>query len=112
VGEYVHESVRVTGSTGELEGKLLHFTCDSLSEHLRTLDRYTTLAARELLAKGSPVPMSRMVFDPAWTFVRTYVIRRGFSGRPAGAGDCVDGGALYVSQVRQGGRKERWEFGR
>jgi hypothetical protein len=84
VGEYVHESVRVTGSTGELEGKLLHFTCDSLSQHLRTLDRYTTLAAQELLKKGSRVPMSRMVFDPAWTFVRTYVIRRGFQDGPQG----------------------------
>jgi glycosyltransferase involved in cell wall biosynthesis len=84
VGEYVHESVRVTGSTGELKGKLLHFTCDSLSQHLRTLDRYTTLAAQELLKKGSRVPMSRMVFDPAWTFVRTYVIRRGFLDGPQG----------------------------
>lgn len=84
VGEYVHESVRVTGSVGEFEGKLLHFTCDSLSQHLRTLDRYTTLAAQELLAKGSPVPISRMLFDPAWTFVRTYVIRRGFLDGPQG----------------------------
>jgi glycosyltransferase involved in cell wall biosynthesis len=84
VGEYVHESVRVTGSVGEFEGKLLHFTCDSLSQHLRTLDRYTTLAAQELLAKGSQVPMSRILLDPAWTFVRTYVIRRGFLDGPQG----------------------------
>jgi glycosyltransferase involved in cell wall biosynthesis len=84
VGDYVHESVRVTGSTGELHGKLLHFTCDSLSDHMRTLDRYTTLAARELLAKNSTVPMHRMIFDPAWTFVRTYLMRRGFLDGPQG----------------------------
>lgn len=84
VGEYVHESVRVTGSIGELQGKLLHFTCDSLSQHVRTLDRYTTLAARELMAKKARVPMRRMLFDPAWTFVRTYVIRRGFLDGPQG----------------------------
>ena len=48
VGDYVHESVRVKGTTGKLDGDLLHFTCDSLSEHLRTLDRYTSLAAQEM----------------------------------------------------------------
>src|SRR5918993_1232701 len=34
VGDYVHESVQVDGSIGHLESDLLHFTCDSLSEHL------------------------------------------------------------------------------
>ncbi len=46
VGDYVHESLRVNGSVAELHADLLHFTCDSLSEHLRTVDLYTTLAAQ------------------------------------------------------------------
>jgi glycosyltransferase involved in cell wall biosynthesis len=77
-GEYVHESVQVSGSTGQLEGKLLHFTCDSLSAHLRTLDRYTTLAAEQLKARHAPVPLRRLLVDPAWTFLRTYLVHRGF----------------------------------
>jgi glycosyltransferase involved in cell wall biosynthesis len=77
VGEYVHESVRVAGTTGELHGNLLHYTCASLSEHLRTLDRYTSLAARELAAQNK-VPARRLALDPAWTFFRTYVLQRGF----------------------------------
>lgn len=77
-GAYVHESVMVRGRVGKLEGKLLHFTCDSLSAHLRTLDGYTTLAARELIEQDVKVPVRRLVVDPAWTFVRTWVIRRGF----------------------------------
>ena len=77
-GDYVHESVRVEGRVGGLEGKLLHFTCDSLSAHLRTLDGYTTLAARELIERGVEVPIRRLAIDPAWTFIRTWVIRRGF----------------------------------
>lgn len=78
VGEFVHESVRVKGTTGELHGNLLHFTCASLSEHLRTLDRYTSLAARELVARNKAVPMRRLAVDPGWTFIRTYVLQRGF----------------------------------
>ncbi len=78
VGEFVHESVRAEGRVGHLESNILHFTCDSLSEHLRTLDRYTTLAAQELAARKIPVPLWRLIVDPAWTFVKTYVVKRGF----------------------------------
>jgi hypothetical protein len=78
VGKYVHESVVVDGSVGHFESNLLHFTCDSISEHLRTLDRYTTLAAEQIVAEGRPVSTLRMLLDPAWTFWRTYVFQRGY----------------------------------
>ena len=77
-GDYVHESVRVQGSVGQLEGRILHYTCDSLSEHLRTLDRYTTLAAEQIVAQRRPVSLWRLTADPLWTFVRTYVFKLGF----------------------------------
>lgn len=78
VGEFVHESVQVSGSIGHLESDLLHFTCDSLSEHLKTMDRYTTLAAEQLVAQNRPIGWSHLVLDPAWTFWRTWVFQRGF----------------------------------
>ncbi len=78
VGDFVHESVKVDGQIGHLESNLLHFTCDSLSEHLRTLDRYTTLAAEELVYRKTRIGLSRLIFDPAWTFARTYFLQRGF----------------------------------
>ncbi len=78
VGEFVHESVVVKGRLGHLESNLLHFTCDSLSEHLKTLDRYTTLAAQEVAARRMPVPLHRVIFDPGWTFFKAYVLQRGF----------------------------------
>jgi glycosyltransferase involved in cell wall biosynthesis len=77
-GEYVHESVKVNGNIGELNGDLLHYTCDSLSQHVRTLDRYTTLAAQELASSGKRVPLRRLIVDPPWSFVRSYVLQRGF----------------------------------
>jgi glycosyltransferase involved in cell wall biosynthesis len=84
VGEYVHESVQVNGNVGRLDGKLLHFTCDSLSAHLRTLDRYTTLAAEQLRARHAAVPLRHLVLDPVWTFLRTYLLQRGFLDGPQG----------------------------
>jgi glycosyltransferase involved in cell wall biosynthesis len=83
-GDYVHESVRVDGPVGHLKGDLLHYTCQSIPEHLRTLDRYTTLAAQELVAKKKSVPAWRLALDPGWTFFRTYFIQRGFLDGPQG----------------------------
>src|SRR5947199_1370155 len=78
VGDFVHESVKVDGRIGHLESNLLHFTCDSLSEHLKTMDRYTTLAAEQLLAAKETVSWGRLLFEPPWTFCRTYFLRLGF----------------------------------
>jgi glycosyltransferase involved in cell wall biosynthesis len=85
-GDYVHEGVVVTGNIGHLNSNLLHYTCNSLTEHIRTLDRYTTLAAKSLVASGKPVPFRRLVVDPPWTFLRSYVMQRGF----------LDGGHGFV----------------
>jgi glycosyltransferase involved in cell wall biosynthesis len=78
VGDFVHESVAVSGRVGRLESNILHFTCDSLSEHLKTLDRYTTLAAQEIAARKIKVSLWRLLCDPAWTFLVTYFLKRGF----------------------------------
>jgi glycosyltransferase involved in cell wall biosynthesis len=78
IGDFVHESVAADGRVGHLESNILHFTCDSLSEHLKTMDRYTTLAAQELAARKVDVPLRRMIFSPGWTFLRTYFLQRGF----------------------------------
>jgi glycosyltransferase involved in cell wall biosynthesis len=77
VGEFVHETVEVEGTVGHLKSNLLHYTCDSLSEHLRTLDRYTTLAAQEVVARGHKITLSNLIFEPAWTFARTYFFQLG-----------------------------------
>jgi len=84
VGDFVHESVAVSGRTGHLQSNLLHFTCESLAEHIKTMDRYTTLAAQELAARRIKVPLSRVLFAPAWSFLQSYFLNRGFLDGPEG----------------------------
>jgi glycosyltransferase involved in cell wall biosynthesis len=84
VGDFVHESVQASGRVGHLQSNILHFTCDSLSEHVKTMDRYTTLAAQELAARKITVPLSRLIVDPAWTFIKTYFFQCGFMDGPEG----------------------------
>lgn len=78
VGDFVHESVRVTGSLAHLQANLLHFTCDSLTEHMKSMDRYTTLAAEQIIAQNRRVTWRNLVVDPSWTFFSNYFLKRGF----------------------------------
>lgn len=77
-GSYVHESVTVEGTVGHLHSNLLHYTCDSLTQHLETMNRYTTLAAEQLVAERVRIGWRHLLLDPPWTFFRTYVLQRGF----------------------------------
>ena len=78
VGDYVHERVTVDGPIGNLRADLQHFTCDSFGEHLRTLDRYTTLAAQESVDRGDGWILPKILAGPPWKFFETYVIHQGF----------------------------------
>jgi glycosyltransferase involved in cell wall biosynthesis len=95
VGAYVHERLEVEGKVESFEGPILHFPCQSLSEHLRTMDRYTTLAAEQLVAQKKKIALSNLLFKPAWELFRTYVLKRGFMDGAEGLAIAWMG-ALYV----------------
>jgi glycosyltransferase involved in cell wall biosynthesis len=74
----VHESLSVRGDTGFLKHPMEHYTYKSISDYLKRLDRYSTLAARELLKEKKRYGMHHIVFRPLYTFFHMYVIRLGF----------------------------------
>lgn len=74
----VHESVEVDGMVGKLDGDLLHYTCKSLTEHICTTDRYTNLAARQLLDNGYQPTIGNLLLAPPWAFFRSYILKLGF----------------------------------
>ncbi len=73
----VHESVLADGRVDILPGELLHYTCDSFGDHAQRVDRYTTLAAREMFAQGARASFPGRTFLPIWTFLDTYVFKLG-----------------------------------
>lgn len=77
-GEYVHESVRVDGKVGRFEHELQHLPYRDISEHLETIDRYTTLAARQMHAVGRRAGVLQIAGHPPFAFIRNYLLRGGF----------------------------------
>jgi len=51
---------------------------------LRTMDRYTTLAAEQLIDDKRSITWRHMAIDPAWTFFKSYFLQRGFLDGPEG----------------------------
>jgi hypothetical protein len=42
------------------------------------MDRYTTLAAQQILDEKRKVTFSNLLLNPPWTFVQTYILKAGF----------------------------------
>jgi glycosyltransferase involved in cell wall biosynthesis len=77
-GRYVHESVRAEGSVGRLRGELQHYAYRDIAHHLQTMDRYTTLAARQMFEDGRRANWVDVMVTPRLTFFRNYILRGGF----------------------------------
>jgi glycosyltransferase involved in cell wall biosynthesis len=78
VGEFVHEKLAVDGPTLRVEADLLHYSCQSVRDHLESLDRYTSLAACDLYARGKGFGLSRLIGSPVAAFFKTYLLKAGF----------------------------------
>jgi glycosyltransferase involved in cell wall biosynthesis len=78
VGRHVHEGVHVVGGTGQLRGELQHFAYRDIAEHMDTIERYTTLAARQMYEAGRRATRTDIAMHPRLAFFRNYILKGGF----------------------------------
>lgn len=81
----VHESVLVNGPTKELNGHLLHYPYDSLETLISKTNSYSSAAAIQLHERGKKISVLGIFAKAFWTFIRLYIIRRGFLDGSQGA---------------------------
>ena len=77
-GQYVHEAVTVRGAVGRLQAELQHYAYRDIADHLETIDRYTTLAARQMHEAGRRASVLDLALHPPAAFLRNYVAKGGF----------------------------------
>lgn len=76
----------------KIEGDLLHYSYSSVSQHVLQLDKFTTIAAREALAKGKKLnPVIHIILYPFWIFIKTYFLKLGFLDGFYGFVICING---------------------
>src|SRR5262249_39565284 len=99
-----HERAEVEGRVVSLHWPILHYTYANVSDHLRSMNKLTTIAAAERVA--APVGVGRLVLEPLWRFMRAYVVRGLWLDRFPGLFVAV-AGAFYVF-LRWAKVGERW----
>ena len=73
-----HDHIEVDGPVGRLQGDLYHHTYQDIGDHLKTIDKFTTVAAEEMCGGRKRWAALHMVFNPWVKFLKMYVIRLGF----------------------------------
>ena len=74
----VHEKVVVNGSAAYLKNPLVHYTYNSVSDYLKRMDSYSTLAAKELKKTGVAPNALDFLIRPPFTFIKMFFFRLGF----------------------------------
>jgi glycosyltransferase involved in cell wall biosynthesis len=77
----VHEYWRTADKKairGMLKGDLLHYSFDSLTEHVKKIEKYTELAALEAVSKGKKAGLMKIMVAPKWRFFSEFFLKLGF----------------------------------
>ncbi len=77
----VHESiVKVDKKVriGFLDGNILHYSYNSISDHTKKIELYSELAAMNAIDKGERIPWIKILVGPSWKFIYNFILRGGF----------------------------------
>ena len=78
-GTNPHDHIVTQGSNIiKLQGDIQHFSFDSISDHLKTIDSFTEIGANEIVRKNKIVTIFSPLTHASWTFIKLYILKRGF----------------------------------
>ena len=80
----VHERVLARGAVERLAGDLLHASAESIDAYVAKQNRYTTLQAEAMHARGERAGFSQIALSPLSRFLRYYLLKLGFLDGAAG----------------------------
>lgn len=78
-GTNPHDKVILdSGGVTRLAGDILHYSFDSISSHIQTLDKFSEIGANELIKQGKKVSIFSPFTHGVWIFFRMYFLKKGF----------------------------------
>jgi glycosyltransferase involved in cell wall biosynthesis len=80
-GQNPHDRIVLSGRQEQREEEILHYSFDDLSDHIRTINSFSTIQARQIFganpAAGQHWVLTRMLARSAWVVFRHLVLRAG-----------------------------------
>jgi glycosyltransferase involved in cell wall biosynthesis len=94
-GSDPHEKILVDGRVRRLKHCLHHYSYRNIEDHIERINRFTSIASRELKKEGGRWRLVDALLRPAARFFRSYILKRGFMEGFAGFYVAVTA-AVYV----------------
>ena len=80
-----HDHIEIDGNDiVTLSGDLEHYSFNSISEHIQTIDNFTEIGAQEIIKRKKRVSLLSPWTHGLWTFLKLYIFKRGFMDGYAG----------------------------
>jgi len=73
-----HDFVKINSPVKHLKGDILHYSYDSVSDHINQTNRFTTIAAKAAYERGKRSNNFLIVTRPFFQFFRDFILKRGF----------------------------------
>lgn len=108
--DIVHERVIARGAVERLDGDLLHASAESIDAYVAKQNRYTTLQAEAMHARGERAGFAHLALSPLARFLRYYLLKLGFLDGAAGFAHIAIGAFasfLKYAKLRALGAPER-----
>jgi len=74
----LHAKVVVDGMVRFLKHQYLHYTYRNISDQIQTIDKYSRIAAEDLIQRGEKFSLFKLLFHPPFRFVKEYLFKLGF----------------------------------
>jgi glycosyltransferase involved in cell wall biosynthesis len=74
----LHAKLAVAGKIGTLKNQYLHYTYRDISDQIRTIDRYSKTAAKDMVDHAKSFRLAHLLFSPPFRFFKDYILKLGF----------------------------------
>ena len=82
IGDLIHEVVKVDEGckVNFLKGDLLHYSFNTIEEHLNQVNKFSTISAEQLFQKKKKNLWLKAMINPPFRFLKNYFLKLGFLG--------------------------------
>lgn len=79
-GINLHEKLVLTepSKTSTLKGDLLHYSYNSIKQHIEQINKFTEISAETEAKQGRKISIFKLIVYPIWKFKRDYIFKLGF----------------------------------
>lgn len=79
--EMIHEKIEMLPNTSirHLRGDILHYSFNSIADHVAQNNKFSTISAETLYRNGRRTNFFKIIVNPSWAFLLSYILRLGFA---------------------------------